>query len=251
MSVPKDTDWTHDFFRGMGLEVVRDPDRERTAPLEADWIRRVLGLRPGDRLLDIPCGTGRIARELAAEGIRVVAIDRSPEIIREAREAAGGVHPPPTFRVGDMLDLDEPPRFDAAINWWGSFGYFEDSRNREVVRRMVSALRPGGGLLLDAVNREHVRRHALERHDISWDDIRILHRVRWDDERERLEGIWEIRRRGRRRIVRSSIRLYTPSQLTRLAESVGLEEIRLFGDWTGRPYRRGSHRLVLAARRPL
>lgn len=243
-------DWTVDFFRGLGLEVVRDPERERTAPLEADWIRHELELRPGDRLLDIPCGTGRIARALARERIRVLAIDRSPEIIREAREAAEGIRPPPSFRVGEMLELDQPPHFDGAINWWGSFGYFSDQQNREVVRRMVAALRPGGGLLLDTVNREHVRRHALGRHDVSWNDVRILHQLSWDQKRERAEGTWEIHRSGQSQIVRSSIRLYTPTQLTRLAEGLGLEEIRLFGDWTGRPYRRGSLRLVLSARRP-
>ena len=244
------TDWTLDFFRGLGLEVVRDPDRERTAPLEADWIRRVLDLRPGDRVLDIPCGTGRIARVLAREGIRVLAIDRSPEIVSGAREAADGIRPPPVFRVGDMLELDEPPRFDAAINWWGSFGYFSDEENREVVRRMAAALRPGGRLLLDAVNREHVRRHALGRHDISWDDVRILHEVWWDEDTERLEGTWEIHRGDSMQVLRSSIRLYTPAQLTRMVEGIGLEEIVLYGDWTGSPYSRGSHRLVLRACKP-
>ncbi len=243
------SDWARGFFTGAGLEVVRDPERERTAPLEADWIVRVLGLRPGDRLLDVPCGNGRIAAQLAEAGVRVTGIDRSPVLLREAKRRCRSLAAPPVFRPGDMRRLAEPPRYQAAINWWGSFGYFSDEENEAVVAGLAAALRPGGRLLIDAPNREHVRRWALGRHEIVWEDVRIQHEVNWNQATERIEGEWLLVRRGRPRRLYSSIRLYTPAQMRRLAERAGLVGVRFFGDWTGAPYTRGSLRCVLSARR--
>lgn len=242
--------WTDSFFAESGLEIVRDPERERTAPLEADWIMRVLDLCPGDRLLDIPCGTGRIAFELGCAGIRVLGIDRHPDLIGEARTRCRDLRPPPVFQEGDMLELDQPPHFQAAINWWGSFGYFSDAENLDSVRRMVQALSPGGGLLLDTVNREHLRRFALGDHHLLFNDTRFRYAVRWESTSQRLEGDWVISNESGSRNVRSSIRLYTPTQMRRLGERAGLVDIRLYGDWTGIPYRRGAHRLILCGRRP-
>ncbi len=242
--------WTESFFEGIGLEIVRDPERERTAPLEADWIRLALRLRPGDRLLDIPCGSGRIAQQLGEAGVRVVGIDRSPELIAEARRRCEGMSPPPVFRVADMLELNEPPRFDAAIIWWGSFGYFSDEQNLDLVRRLSRALRPGGSLLIDTINREHVRRYALGRHVIHYGELRIVHTVHWEDGTERAEGEWHISGPEGERHLRSSIRLYTPKQFRELAQKAGLGEIEFSGDWTGSPYHKGSIRLVLSGRKP-
>ena len=241
--------WTESFFAGLGLEVVRDPERERTAPLEADWIVRVLSLGAGDRLLDVPCGTGRMAAELARAGVRVTGIDRSEVMIAEARERCRGIRPPPVFRVGDMRELDEEPRHEAAIIWWGSFGYFSDQENLEILRRTVRALRVGGRLLVDTPNRERIRRYALGRHLVYFGNIQIVHEVGWRDDTDRLDGTWRITGEGRRKKMRSSIRLYTPKQMIELASRAGLAEPRLYGDWMGRPYRRGSERLVLYGRR--
>jgi len=245
----KSRHWTDSFFTGLGLEVVRDPERERTAPLEADWIVRVLSLSAGDRLLDVPCGTGRMAAELARAGIRITGIDRSEVMISEARERCRGIRPPPVFRVGDMRELDEEPRYEAAIIWWGSFGYFSDMENLEILRRMVRALRVGGQLLVDTPNRERIRRYALGRHVVYFGEVKIVHDVGWRHDTSRIDGTWSITGHGRRKKLRSSIRLYTPGQMVELASRAGLGELRLYGDWTGRPYRRGSDRLVLYGRR--
>lgn len=247
---PPDRWWTGSFFEGLGLHVVRDPEREKTAPLEAGWIARVLGLRPGDRLLDLPCGNGRIAIELARLEVRVTGVDATDELLSEARGHARSVKVPPVFRAGDMRDLPEKRRYEAAINWWGSFGYFPDEENRQVLLGLTEAVRPGGRVLVDAVNRQNVLRGALGRHDISWEDVRVLHDVAWDPATERLEGTWEIREGDRVKHAASSIRLYTPGQMRRLAEGVGLTRIRFYGDWMGTPYSRGSHRLVMLACRP-
>jgi hypothetical protein len=146
--------------------------------------------------------------------------------------------------------LAEPAHYQAAIVWWGSFGYFSDEEDLAFVRTLTAALRPGGGLLIDTPNRERVRRTALGHHQIHFGDLRIDHDVVWDDATQRIDGTWRLRRKGRTRTLHSSIRLYTPGQMVGLAERAGLELVRLLGDWVGSPYSRGGDRLVLSARRP-
>jgi SAM-dependent methyltransferase len=243
--------WTDTFFTGDGLEVVHDPERERTAGLETDWIVQVLGLCPGDRVLDVPCGNGRIAAELARLGIRVLALDASTPLLRLARARCRLLQPPPVFRQADMRHLQERPHYQAALNWWGSFGYFDDRQNLAVLRCLRRALVPGGQVLVDNVNREYILRCALGLHEIWIGSTRIRHRAQWNGRTERLEGTWEIRRRGRTSVRHSSIRLYTPAQWRRLIAQAGLENPTLYGDWTGSPWRRGSPRCIVRARHPL
>jgi ubiquinone/menaquinone biosynthesis C-methylase UbiE len=114
-----------------------------------DMIVAVLGLRPGDRVLDLACGSGDHARRLARRGMEVVGVDIAASLIahcrqRVAEEGLTGVR----FEQGDMRELDSEGEFDAVLLLSGSFGFFDDATNREVLNRMVRALRdpgPGGG----------------------------------------------------------------------------------------------------------
>jgi SAM-dependent methyltransferase len=103
------------------------------------------------RLLDVCCGTGRHAHQLAAEGYRVLGIDRDPTAIQQARDRRGGAE----FELLDVRELATLTRtFDAAIFLWASFGHFEASVNLAVLRAIAHRLRPGGRLLLDVYNRD-------------------------------------------------------------------------------------------------
>jgi SAM-dependent methyltransferase len=79
---------------------------ERLAGRERSY--DLLGVRAGDRVLDAGCGTGEAARELAAlvgSGGRVVGVDRSETMIREARRRVRGLGLPIAFRLGDVRRL--------------------------------------------------------------------------------------------------------------------------------------------------
>jgi SAM-dependent methyltransferase len=79
----------------------------------------LLGLEPGERVLDIGCGAGRFARRMASRGADVVAFDHSEVFIARARERAEGQAI--DFRVldaGDEADLEtlDGQRFDKAVS---------------------------------------------------------------------------------------------------------------------------------------
>lgn len=124
---------------------------------EVDHVVAELGLGPGDRLLDVGCGPGRHAHELARRGIVVHGIDISATFVElAARDAPPGA----TFERRDARSLGFDAEFDAVICLCqGAFGLMtaadgsEDGEGDDaVVAGMARALRPGGRLALSAFN---------------------------------------------------------------------------------------------------
>jgi trans-aconitate methyltransferase len=114
----------------------------------------LLDPRPGERVLDLGCGTGHLAAQIRARGARVVGLDSSEAMIREARAA----YPEIEFVLGDAADFRRDPPFDAifsnaALHWV--------RRAEEAARCMAAALRPAGRLVLEmggAGNVAHIER---------------------------------------------------------------------------------------------
>jgi SAM-dependent methyltransferase len=115
-----------------------------------EMIIEVLDLQPGDSVLDLACGSGDHANRLAARGLEVLGIDIAPSLVAHCRQqAAEAGLTKSQFRQGDMRDLDFEGVFDAVLLLSGSFGFFDDAANRDVLGRMARALKPGGRVLID------------------------------------------------------------------------------------------------------
>ena len=166
------SDWWRTLFNELYLETDGDVfENERNTVEEVDLLIRSAGLRPSDRLLDLCCGQGRHALELARRGFRhVTGLDCSRYLTRLARERARQYGLDASFREGDARDLHfDDCEFDCACILGNSFGYFErpedDLAVLEAVRR---ALVPGGKLVMDLMDGEWMRRHFEPR---SWEWI--------------------------------------------------------------------------------
>ena len=118
---------------------------------EVDHVVAALGLRPGDRVLDVGCGPGRHSHELAARGIVVHGIDISQRFVDLASAAAV---PGATFERLDARHLPFEDEFDAVVCLCqGAFGLMTaDGDDGLVVAGMARALRDGGRLALSAFN---------------------------------------------------------------------------------------------------
>lgn len=212
---------------------------------EARFILRALRLRKGERVLDAPCGAGRIAVHLARAGCNVTGVDIRRTFVARARRRFRSEGLSAKLSVLDIRKLEWVDAFHGIYNWGGSFGYFEDETNAEVVRLYARALKAGGRLLIDQVNREHVLRNFRE----EFETEKRVARNRWDPHSERLESTYFVD--GRHRLGdTSSMRLYTGVQTRLLFERAGLEVDSVYGDWNGNEYARSSPRMIFVGRKP-
>lgn len=146
------TDWWETFFDDAYVEAwAADGAFESTGEAAAQLID-LLELGAGTRVLDIPCGFGRFAGPLHEAGFEVVGVDGSPDQIRLARER----NPGPDYAVGDMREPPPGP-FDAVLNLYTSFGYFDDpEEDVRCLRAWHDVLRPGGVLILETMHRDRL-----------------------------------------------------------------------------------------------
>ncbi len=123
---------------------------------EVNFIEESLSVERGGAVLDMACGAGRHAVELARRGYQVVAFDLSLSMLARASDEAHERSAKLNFVQGDMREMTFAEQFDGVVCWNTSFGYFDEEKNAAVIDRIHSALKSGGLLLLDVVNRDFV-----------------------------------------------------------------------------------------------
>ena len=121
-------------------------------------------LRPGERVLDVACGTGVIARR-AAEQVgpagTVTAIDLSPDMIEVARTVPAPAMPPIEWHVGDAASLPFPDgAYDVVLCQMGLM-FMEDQA--AALREMQRVLATGGRVVISTPGRIQPVFLALER----------------------------------------------------------------------------------------
>lgn len=149
------SNWWSTFFDQDYLRIWQQVFTKEANAKQAADIWRVLDLREGCRVLDAPCGWGRLSRPLALLGATVVGIDQSDALL-SAAEAQRGELPPERLRYL-RHDLRTPlpnTGFDVACNIFTSFGYGSEEDDVAMFRTLRNALRPGGRLLVETNHRD-------------------------------------------------------------------------------------------------
>jgi SAM-dependent methyltransferase len=165
---------------------------------EVDRLIQLLELAAGDRVLDICCGWGRHAMELSRRGYRVTGVDRVESYLAAARSQAEAEELPLEVVALDVRQLDLEAEFDAAINMYTSFGYFEDYRDDlRLARNARESLKPGGRFLIQTEGKEIMARNFRPREWYRHDDGTIgLHERTIRDGWEMMDTRWLLLRDG-------------------------------------------------------
>jgi len=242
--------WYERFFDGLYGQVLGSRRFEKPAASEAALIKRLLRLRRGQHVLDCPCGLGRIARQLTALGLNVTGADLSASYIRRARRRAGRRGLKVRFLRCDMRELPFDREFHAVVNWFTSFGYFDEAGNLAAARAAFSALRPGGRFLIEMTNKSWLRGRFTPRGDETMGGVRIIRHSRWDRQGRRVINTWIFSKGRRREVHRFSHYLYTAGQLRALLRQAGFRDIRFYGWRRFGRLTRHSRRMIAIARRP-
>ncbi len=215
---------------------------------EVALLTSLLELQPGQRLLDVGCGTGRHAVPLAALGLQVTGVDLSPEMLERAaaRAAAAGVAL--DLLVADARDLpDHLGAFDVALCLCeGACCLVADGvepldHDRAVLASIHRTLRPGGRLVLTGLNAARLLTAWQRGEPTGRVDLLTLTET----------SPYEL---GDGSMVELREHYHLPDGLRTLAESVGFEVEAVWaggaGDWRLEPPSVEDHELMLVARRP-
>jgi D-alanine-D-alanine ligase len=156
-------------------------ENDRITTQEVDVLIAAAALSRRHRILDLCCGQGRHALELARRGFgHVTGLDQSHFLVELARQRATASALPVTFREGDAREsLHDCGEFDRIYLMGNSFGYFDDiAEDHGLLEAARRALVPGGTITLDIVDGSWFRAH-FDRRSWEWiDDEHLVCRER-------------------------------------------------------------------------
>jgi SAM-dependent methyltransferase len=240
-----------DLFWETAGSILFTSRRWQLAQEEIDGVLGLLQVAPGARILDLCCGAGRHALELARRGYVVTGVDRTQAFLDEAALRAGDEGLRISWVHADMRAYCQPGTFDGAINLFTSFGYFRDAADdRRVAANVLRSLKPGGVLVIDLMGKEILARRFQAR---DWseekDGTLLLQERSISDGWDWMENRWIIIKGDRRHDLHLSHRLYSAAELSALLRDVGFARAVAYGDLQDRPYDLEARRLVVVAQK--
>lgn len=243
--------WFHEFFEQdyfrKTLEQI-DTSIDKSVP-QVEFLIDVLELSLDHRILDLCCGYGRHAINLARSGYNVTGFDLCERVLKLARQKSQRENLKTHLVRGDIRSLPFRREFDRIYNLF-SFGYFED--DYEVLRVLegaASRLKPKGRLLVDAINGPRILRDFIESAREEEAERYILQERTYDRETRRLRSEWTFIYKDTGEISKHSVieRLCSVNDLVSMIDSVGLETLNIYGDFDKTEYSEDSSRIIVVA----
>ncbi len=245
-----DENWWETFFTGLIVDFWRRVMPPEATRAEADFFEKRLAAAPGARILDVPCGDGRLALEFARRGYDLTGVDISGDFLAAARESAASQSLAIRWRQSDMRDLPWRGEFDGAFCGGSSFGYLGDTGDREFVEAVAGALKPGARIVIDAVKAAEVLLPQFrDRYEMEVGDIRFAAENHYEVESGWVENRYMVSRGDQTEVRLARHRVYTGREVVSMLEHAGFEKIELLGSLAGEPFYLGSSRLIVLAAR--
>lgn len=228
-SKPRRRHWWEEIFNDDYLRTQRRYTPEQVTA-EGNFIEASLGVEKGASVLDVGCGIGRQAVELATRGYEVLGLDLSLAMLSRASENAQNRGAKLNFLQSDMLEMEFTELFDAAYCVGSTFGFFDDDKNADVIQRLHRALKPGGTLLLEVINRDCAAQQHPAMNWYEGDGCVCMEETNFNWFTSRLEGKRTLLLEdGRQREQKFSMRMYSLHELGKILHNAGFRVIEVSG----------------------
>lgn len=222
----------------------RDPEE---AFLFVDALVDYLDPPASSVMLDLACGRGRHAVQLANRGFLVTGLDISPANVEYALQFANDRV---DFHQHDMRNPFRIRYYNYIFNFFTSFGYFTNDRDHEkTIQNVFQGLRTKGIFVLDFMNIYQVKNQLIPH------ETKILDDVEFDITRQisdrYITKTIRINNEGQFFDYQEKVRAYSKEELTNLLNNAGFDIVEIFGDHKLAPYEQEtSDRLIYVAQKP-
>lgn len=232
--------------------LTNDVDYEATVAFYREILAEE-GLRPRTAV-DLACGTGSVSVLLAKQGLRVIGVDMSEEMLTVAQQKTEGLQNPPRFVCQKLQNLALPRGVDLAVCALDSLDYITNPEDcAEAIRRVYRALNPGGIFIFDVNTPEKLRSMDGQVFLDEDDDVYCVWRGEFDEKTnictygmdlfQRQDRLW------RRSFEEHREYAYSAQQLAEYLKAAGFTNIRVYADRRMEPPRTGEQRIYFKARK--
>jgi SAM-dependent methyltransferase len=244
-------EWWQTFFDDQYLKLYGEVLPAERTEREVKGVLAMLSLPEGAQVLDLCCGQGRHAIRLAQAGLRVTGYDLSPHLLAVAKRDAEAAGVELALVKGDMREIPFRNKFDAIVNLFTAFGYFDaDAEDAKVLQGVARALKPGGQFLIDLPNVYLMRSLSTLR---TWRESEVgpvLQDVTFDPwtGRDTTTFLWF--ENGERKTRSFNVRTYASHEVIAMLRAAGLTPVKLYGGFDTSDYHhRDSRRLMILAKK--
>ncbi|MGM0405475.1 MAG: class I SAM-dependent methyltransferase [Thermoplasmatota archaeon] len=223
-------------------------DRMRSTSQQVDKIVEILDLNVGDKILDLCCGVGRHTLEFARRGYEVTGVDLTEKYIEKGERKAKKEGLDAEFVKSDMRDFRRENTYDAAINFFSSFGYFNDERdNFKVIENVHTSLKSSGKFLIDVMGKKVMAREFTQKGEGRLDDGYFIEERDIKGDWDLLENKWTLIKDDQVHKGTFYIKIYSAQELKEILERAGFTNIDIYGDLERSEYGEKAERLIAVA----
>ena len=213
--------------------LTNDVDYEATVDFYNSILARE-GLKPRTAV-DLACGTGSVSAILARQGLQVIGVDMSEDMLAVAWEKMADMENQPMFVCQKLQELRLLRGVDLAVCALDSLDYILDPADcKEAIRRVYKALNPGGIFIFDVNTPEKLRAMDGEMFIDEDEDVYCVWRGEFDEESNICTYDMDLfQRQGqlwRRSFEEHREYAYSAEMLTKFLKEAGFTSIRVYGD---------------------
>ena len=240
--------WHKEFFAGAALELWRRAIPIERTEEEVHFLLEALAPPPKAKLLDIPCGNGRVSGPLALMEFEITGIDSCQEFLSEAQKNAKNHEVDISFHNADMRQIDWSAEFDGAYCMGNSFGYFDYASSLQMLSAVGRSLKTAAKFVLDTdMVAESFLVSGAEKEWVRKGDMHMLIENSYDCRASCVTTQYTFLQ-GANVEQRTAVHwIYTCGQLCQMLAAAGFEIIDLFGSTESEPFELGSPRLLIVA----
>ena len=203
-----------------------------------DWFLTELASR--ERVLELACGTGRIAIPLAEHGLEVTGIDYSEPMLSLARAKAEGKQVKVAWICDDIRRFDTGRQYGAVLLLFNALWHLHDLADFEACIHCVKRhLAPGGYFIVDVfvpgleiLNRDPSRRYSFSRYtdDKTGQEVQVTQSYRYEADTQ-VARMVHYREDSDEIVGGLNLRMYFPQELDALLKYNGMRIDEKFGNW--------------------